>query len=215
MSICQEWIAKSGLPITSVSLKPMDFGKNIVVNLEPCVLSMFKQILIALENSQEDYVFFCEHDVLYHTSHFQFSPPQDDTFYYNTNVWKCHPRKNYCMTYDHLRSISGICVNRKLAVDHYRKRMEYIYNQGFDKIPGRNPKWARKMGYEPGKKFIDNFSEDRIEEWKAEWPNIDVHHQNNITPLKMSLEDFKRKPTNFIQTTIDKIPGWDLTAIFL
>lgn len=37
-SVCQKQLLKSGLPIVSVSLKPMKFGKNIVVDFEPTSL---------------------------------------------------------------------------------------------------------------------------------------------------------------------------------
>jgi glycosyltransferase involved in cell wall biosynthesis len=54
------------MPIISASLKPMDFGKNIVVKGERGYLTMAKQILAALEASTADIIYFCEHDVLYH-----------------------------------------------------------------------------------------------------------------------------------------------------
>ena len=44
-SAVQKTILKSGLPIVSVSLKPIDFGKNIVLDLEPGIVTMTKQIL--------------------------------------------------------------------------------------------------------------------------------------------------------------------------
>ena len=49
---------------------------------------MFKQILAGLEALDTDIVFFCEHDVLYYPSHFDFRPLKKDVIYYNTNVWK-------------------------------------------------------------------------------------------------------------------------------
>ena len=43
-----------GLPITSVSLQPVpNFGRNIVLPLERGMLTMFTQILTALENAQD------------------------------------------------------------------------------------------------------------------------------------------------------------------
>ena len=69
-SIVQELISLSGLPITSVSLLPLDFGDNFVLSLKPGYITMIKQIIKALEQSKADLVYFCEHDVLYPPSHF-------------------------------------------------------------------------------------------------------------------------------------------------
>ena len=57
---CRKYISEAGLPITSVSLKPMDFGRNIYMNLERGKLTMFRQILTGLESMTEDIVFFCD-----------------------------------------------------------------------------------------------------------------------------------------------------------
>lgn len=196
----QASILKSGLPIVSCSLKPIDFGKNIVVDLQPSPTTMVKQILTALEACGGEYIFFCEHDVLYHLSHFDFTPPLKETFYYNTNVWRWDYRGNKIITYDHLRSLSGLCVSRKKALEHYQKRLATIIKNGFDKLPGKNPAWARKMGYEPGKK-----TGELIDEWKSEYPNIDIRHNKTLTPIKMTLESFVHKPTGWKESTIDQI----------
>jgi glycosyltransferase involved in cell wall biosynthesis len=66
--------------IISVSLEPIDFGKNIVLNEKRGYLTMFKQILAGLEASSADIVFLVEHDVLYSKEHFDFIPPKDDVF---------------------------------------------------------------------------------------------------------------------------------------
>ncbi|MCL4416326.1 MAG: hypothetical protein M1365_06475 [Actinobacteria bacterium] len=154
--------------------------------------------------------FFCEHDVFYHPSHFEFTPPTDDHFYYNTNVWKWNFYSDKTSTYDNLMSVSGICANRELALNFYENRLKIIYDQGYDKIPTwGNPLWARKMGYEPGKANEETKKEMRIE-WKSKYPNIDVRHTRNITPTKRSLADFRKKPTGWQESTLDKLPGWDI-----
>jgi hypothetical protein len=85
-STVRNLLLETNLPIVSSSLRPINFGKNIVVNLEPGVITMITQIYNALKESRSKYIFFCEHDVLYHKSHFNFTPIKDDVFYYNTNV---------------------------------------------------------------------------------------------------------------------------------
>jgi hypothetical protein len=212
--LAQQQLLKSGLPVASCSLMPMNFGKNIVLPLSSGPTTMFQQILAALKASEGQFIFFCEHDVLYHTSHFEFTPPREDVFYYNTNVWRWDQTGDKVITYDHFRSVSGLCVARETAIEHYEKRLKLIYEKGWDKVVGRNPKWARTMGYEPGKpKRNGGFSDDEIDEWRSKYPNIDIRHKKTLTPIKMNLDSFVHKPTGWKQSTLDKIPGWDIKEI--
>lgn len=213
-SICQRHILEAGLSIVSVSLKPINFGQNIVLDLKPGIITMFRQILTALEASKADVIFFTEHDILYHPLHFDFIPPGDDTFYYNTNVWRWDYPKDRAITYDNLRSLSGLCCNRKLAIEHYKKRLELIDKKGW-KEDSHEPGWVRKMGYEPGKnRKRGGFSDDKVEHWRSEFPNIDIRHSGTVSPPKVTLDSFKHLPKDWRETTIDKIPGWNLRELF-
>lgn len=204
-SIVQKQLLLAKLPIISCSLKPINFGKNIVLNLEPSVLTMLKQILTALETSTANIVFFAEHDVLYHPSHFDFNP--SDTYCYNTNVWRWHYPFDKLITYDHLRSLSGMCVNRKLAVEHYKRRLAVIETNG----------WHLKYGFEPGTKRrrIGGITNETCDEWKSAYPNIDIRHNDTLTPVKCNLRAFKHKPFNWQEITINQVPGWNLKEMFL
>ncbi len=209
------YIRKSLLPITSCTLEPTIFGTNIVLRRDRSVVSMFEQIKTALEFSMEKYVFFCEHDVLYHHTHFNFIPTKDDVFFYNNNVWRCNPRLDIAVTYDDLSSLSGLCVNRELALDHFTKRLEYIYEQGYDKVTDKNPAWARMMGYEPGPKSRKGrYGDDKAKSWRSQCPNVDIRHGDNLTISKLSLRHFNRPPKNWVQTTIEQVPCWNLRGLF-
>ena len=214
MKAVQERIAESNLPIIAVSLKPVKFGHiNIVWPANPSVMAMFKQITIGLELSRAKYVFLAEHDVLYHNSHWKFTPPRDDTYYYNVNVWRWDYPKDRFITYDGLRSLSGLCANRELLLNHYRKRLEVIKKNGFE--DGRDPNWARKMGYEPGKsRKRGGFMDEPIEEWRSEFPNIDIRHRRTITPPKVTLDSFRHKPEGWLETTMAGIEGWNFGTLF-
>lgn len=215
-SVVQRQIQASGLPVVSCSLKPIKFGKNVVLNLRAGPTTMFEQILTALKASEVESVFFCEHDVLYHPTHFDFTPPRDNVFYYNTNVWRWNFQGDQIITYDHFRSVSGLCVNRKKAIENYEKRLKIIYKLKYHKLPTHgNPQWARNMGYEPGKpKRVGGFSDDIIEEWKSAYPNIDIRHGKTLTPVKMTLESFVHKPTGWRESTVDNLEGWNMKEIF-
>lgn len=211
-------ILKSGLPITSATLKPLDFGDNFVypapgktMREKRGVMSYFHQIHLALKNSTADYVFFCESDVLYHPSHFEFEPSKDDVFYYNTNVWKWDYIGKKIVTYDQQASVSGLCVNRKHALAFYERRLKIIYDNEYEKIPTHgNPSWARQMGYEPGKTGGRNKREPGQHElWRSEGPLIDIRHTRCMTVPKMDPEHFRNKPKNWKEDIIDNIPGWE------
>lgn len=210
-SVVQKQILNSGLPIVSVSLKPIDFGGNIVLNLTPGFLTMIKQIVTALEASRSDYVFFCEHDCLYPLSHFDFTPQRDDVFYYNANVWRWKYPQNCAITYDRLISLSCLCVNRKFALDHYRMRLKKIKDLKYDADTRREPLWARRWGYEPGTKKIKRggFSDDDFETWVSKFPIIDIRHGKTFSQSKVTLDSFVHRPANFREASLDKIPGWN------
>ena len=151
---------------------------------------MFKQILAALEASDAEIVYFCEHDVLYHPSHFTFIPPKKDVFYYNHNWWKVG-NGDLAVHWD-ADQVSGLVCYRQLAVDFYRERVASFDRENFN----------RK--FEPG-------SGINSEPFWSALPLVDIRHPKNLTKDKWSLDDFRDKTTakNFEVSTVDKIPGWD------
>lgn len=200
---CQRQIERANLPIISCSRKPMPhFGKNVVVRGDPGALQMFRQILAALEASDAEYIFFCEHDVLYHPSHFEFVPPRKDIWYYNTNVWKMKDGRAWRV--DDCRQVSGICVSRDLALEHYRKRVQIVEKDGF----------SMAMGYEPGthtrKEGVDA---SKSEKWESRFPNIDIRHGGNLSPTKQSPGEYRNPiyAAGWIES--EEIPGWGKVSI--
>jgi glycosyltransferase involved in cell wall biosynthesis len=184
--------------LVSVSLKPIEFGDNIVLPLERGYLTMFKQILAGLEGLKTDYVFFAEHDILYHPSHFQFIPAESEKFYYNINVWKVRMSDGYGLHYD-CQQLSGLCANRELLLKHYHKRVEIIEATGY----------TRSMGFEPGthnrKERVDDY---KAESWKSEYPNIDLRHENNLTKSRWTKAEFRNQKYTEGWIENDKVPGW-------
>lgn len=190
----REQLSSIGLPIVSVSLEPLDFGNNFHVKMQRGYHAYFTQIVTALENSDTDVVYFCEHDNLYHPSHFDFMPPTKDKFYYDLNWWKV--RKDGLAVHWDAVQVSGLVCYRELALKFYRSRLASFDKDQFD----------RK--FEP---TVDT----KFETYWAEFPSIDIRHENNLTYNKWKLEHFRDKSTavNFQQSTIDKIPGWDDTML--
>lgn len=215
-SVVMDLIKKSELPIVSCSLSPLDFGKNIVLEgKQRSYPTMVEQITTALDNLDTDYVFFCEHDVLYPKSHFDFTPPKDDVFFYNINAFRWWIVGGWAITYDQLHSLSGLCVNRQFALDHYKMRMKKIEEWGLDKLRSREPRQGQIWGYEPGTKLKrrGGFSDDTFETWKSELPIVDIRHTRTFSAPKINLCDFKHKPTGWKQISYKDIPGWDLDKL--
>jgi glycosyltransferase involved in cell wall biosynthesis len=194
---CQRQLrsAVDGLRIVSVSLQPMDFGDNIVLPLERGYLAMFKQILAGLKELETDVVFFAEHDVMYHPSHFKFRPVRDDVYYYNTNVWKVRQSDGHALFTEDCRQTSGLCANRHLLIRHYEERVrrtEAKWNELGDSRTFRN--WIRQQGFEPGThnrpERVDDF---KAESWQSEQPNMDIRHEANLTPSRWRKDEFRNQ----------------------
>jgi hypothetical protein len=212
LRVCQEQIKKGfGGELITVSLKPVDFGQNIVLDLEPSYTTMVRQIITALEASTADYCFFLEHDVLYSPDHFKFVPTDDHTYYYNSNLWRWDYPHDRLIKYDGLTALSQMCVNRKFALDHYKLRLKMILEKEFDKITTREPAWARIWGYEPGtkKKRNGGFADERSDRWKSTTPNIDIRHKGTFSPPKVTLNSFKHLPSGWKERTMNQIEGWN------
>lgn len=180
---------KKNIPIVSVSLKPMPhFGKNVHLKLKRGIITMFRQIITALETIDTDIVFFCEHDVIYHPSHFDFIPSKKDKFYYNQNFWKVWP-DGFVAHWD-ANQVSGLCGYREHLLEFYRKRLKEIEEKGFNR------------SYEPGGR-----DKSLYETWNSDQPNIDIRHDGNLTKSHRSPADFRDKSccVNWKEGTINDI----------
>lgn len=212
----REHILRSGLPITSVSLKPIDFGRNFVLaDRNRGAYTLLLQIILALEKSKNDYVFFCEHDVLYHKSHFDFVPAEDDVHYYNTNNWRWRYHTEDVMTCDNLVSTSGLCCNREFALNHFKVKKGVIETRpDFDLRSTHETGWARDIGFEPGWKKRPYLPDEKFELWRSEFPNVDIRHRFCFTNRKTRPDEYAKVPTGWVGGNIDDIPGWNLREMF-
>lgn len=203
MFACQTQLeaSRNGYDLTSVSLRPMLFGQNITVDAKRGRLTMFKQILAGLEASSADVIFLTEHDVLYHPSHFEFTPPRKDVFYYNQNRWMVDAETGRAL--HHLaNSTSGLCAYRELLLEHYRKRVEIVERDGF----------SYRMGFEPGThNRAERVDDYKAKTWMSEHPNIDLRHKHNLTPSRWSKSEFRNQRYTKGWTEADAVPGWGVT----
>jgi len=184
----QNQLKRSGLPIVSSSLKPMEFGNNAVIKEKRGQVAYFKQILSALERSDAEIVFFCEHDVLYHPSHFDFTPAEDK-FYFNTNVYKWKYPEHHFLKVDDCKQISGMVCFRKKALEFYQKKVKQLEDGKWDKH------------YEP-QLGRDSF--------QSEFANIDIRHDKNLTKNRWKKEDFRNQKNTEGWVEVNYVEGWDL-----
>jgi DNA-directed RNA polymerase subunit RPC12/RpoP len=198
--------ATNGHEIGCVTLQRTDFGDwTVVLQREKSGATMHYQILAGLERATADYVFLCESDVMYHPSHFDFTPLRDDTFYYNTNVWRVRWSDGHAVRTASLQQVSGVCASRELMLDHYKRRVEWIEQNGgvFD---------IKRMAYEPGTR--GKFGDERIDNWQSAYPNLDITgHGQTLTTPHFSIDSFRNKKyAEGWQETDGVIDGWPKVA---
>ncbi len=213
LEACREQLRKSGLPIIYLSDSPID---NVEVNMPvkklitewkekyPSFHGMFKKILLGLEFSTADYIYMAEDDVLYDPSHFEFTPPTDDMFYYNENVWHLRDTDGFAISYTAKR-LSQMCGERKFLIEHYRKRIAKI-----ESYTGHIP--FHTMGFESGthnrKERIDDF---KASEWMSKVPSVDIKNGKNATSARWKPSEFRSQKNcqNWKESTNYNIEGWD------
>lgn len=192
---CRKQLTRAGLPILSVSLnKKIDFGDvRLWVTGKPSAEMMHKQIVYGLNYRIADVVFLCENDVLYHPSHFDFIPARDDTFYFNTNVYKKWEDGHIVWT-DNLQQNSGLCASRELLLDFFSMRLSQIQREGNNRHYEPQSRYGRK---------VDN--------WHSAFPNIDIRHSKTMTKSHRSISDFRNPKYAKGFRVVESIPGWELT----
>jgi len=87
--------ASAGLPIISVSHKPMNLGTNICVGDQPLSYSnVLRQTLIGLKAAKTNFCIAAEDDCLYPPEYFQFTPATKTHVYRYSNVVVHFERRN-------------------------------------------------------------------------------------------------------------------------
>jgi len=170
---CRESLINSGLPITSVTHKPIDLGTNIVVDLPKTLGSMLEQIIVGLENMTEDYVYLAEHDCVYDLSHFNI---KSLTITYNTNMWRLTPLGYW--KHPDTKPVLSACTGPRLLIleaikdklAQYKKR-EHLF---------KKHKYV-KMLYEPGRGGGKSGKDTKCLLVASENPCLDVRHSANST----------------------------------
>lgn len=207
LSACRAQIARcmaeKNIPerhLVSVSHKPMDFGRNFVVDLERAVLSIFKQILLGLEESTAEIIFLLEHDLVYHPSHFDFVPTDQKIFYYDRNRWSVCDQTGKAVFY-HTNVPSMLCAYRELLLKHYSKATAFIEKNG----------WRSRYGYSPPKGLPKEQRIGRYKTYEAKQPSIDIRRDDAWTRKRMDKSQFRSERSCRGWKEADGVPSWGKT----
>lgn len=183
-----------GLPIISVTQKPIDFGKNICVGEDVGVsgYNMFRQVLIGMEASDADYVISCEADCLYPPDYFDFKPERLDVAYRNNNVYVMGLRRDYFYKKPEGATHAQI-AGREFYVD--------VLRGWFKDAPMWNAEEKNFPKERTRKKKEDVF--ESIEYWTTENPVVQIKTSQSM-----------RYYTNSERIPIHELPYWGKGADF-
>ena len=171
--------ASGGMPIVSVSQKPLDFGNNICVGMKPpCYLSLYEQLLAGMEATPSGaVVYLCEHDVFYHPSHFKFIPMREDKIYYNLNRFYWNRHKDFFLRSIGKRALSQAVAYKDVLLAHAKEQVE-----------------ARNLNIaSPCRGPFLNFT--------SKFPNVDTRHGGNLSTFG-KFEKSNKSPR------VPSIPHW-------
>lgn len=168
-----------GLPIISVSRKPVDLGKNICVGEQTvCYSNSFRQILIGLREAKTKFCLAAESDTLYPPEYFRFTPLTDNHAYRYTNLF---------VYFDGYHRFW-----RKRYVEAAQMAGREFWIESIEKVIGKEDHWEPVKNNPP---FI--FTTKDQYQWQGENPVLTFKTRRGI--------GFK---TGFLPGAVDTIPYW-------
>lgn len=151
-----------GLPIISVSQKPIDFGKNICVgDVGTSGFNMFRQVQIACRSAKTPFVISAEADCLYPPDYFKFIPPKDDIAYRNSNLYVMPDRRSFFF-YKREGATHSQIIGRKF----YLKILRQLFKKA--------PLWSTEEKNFPKERWRKDDVFDKIVYWKSKNPVFQI-----------------------------------------
>lgn len=183
----QETLLKNcgGLPIISVSQKPIDLGKNICVgDVGVSGFNMFRQVEIACEAAKRKFVISAEADCLYPPDYFQFIPPREDTCYRDNNLYVMPDKRDFFF-YKKEGATHAQIVGREF----YLKILKKLFKEA--------PKWNPDEKNFPKERWHREDVFDEILYWKGQFPVFQIKTHKGM-----------RYYTHSDRTPIPSLPYW-------
>lgn len=175
----------AGLPIISISQKPMKLGKNICVgDVGVSGFNMFRQVLIGCQEAKTKFILSAEADCCYPPDYFTFIPPREDMCYRNTNLYVMGDHRNY---WYHKKE--GATHSQIVGRDFYVKTLSTLFRGA--------PMWN------PDEK---NFPKER-------WKKVDVfgtieHYRTENPVFQIKTHRSMRYYTHSERVPIYELPYW-------
>ena len=122
-----------GLPLISVSQKPLDFGENICVgDVGSSTQNTFRQIQIGAMAATTKFIATAEADCLYPSEHFKFRPPTDDRIYCARPMWCLMARRGMTCVYSpkKMGCLGASIMNRENAIIAFSKQLDALGQWG-------------------------------------------------------------------------------------
>ena len=174
----------NGLPIISVSQKPINLGQNICVgNIGAKPENVLRQLIIGAQAAKTRFIAVGESDFLYPKEFFQFIPPTDDTFYYPDNVYIfwCHHNRFYRKQLREMLSVT----NR----EHFANILERVLNSSFEHIVNSVKQITKQDTFHTDIPVI-TFKTRQGMHWKSPFQK---HNWEKILPYWGTPDDLRKK----------------------
>lgn len=168
-------VARGDLPLISVSHKPMDYGHNIVVDLERSHFNIYRQALIGAKAATTPYIALCEDDVFYSQAHFKYRP-SPGKFAYNLGAWSLFTWGEPMYTHKGKvrRNLNSLICERELFIEAMEER--------FAKYPNPQGQHLKDIWAEPGKYERQlGVTVRETEEYYANPPNLVFSHADELS----------------------------------
>ena len=153
-----------GLPIISVTHKPMPLGKNICVgDVGVSGYNMFRQVLIGCEACKSDFIISAEADCLYPPDYFWFRPKRLDRCYRNTNLYVMPDKRDFFF-----HKPGGATHAQVVGREFYIDRLKFLFGDG--------PEWNPEEKNFPKERHRqeDVFTKEQIEFWATKNPVFQI-----------------------------------------
>lgn len=165
--------------LISVSKKPIDFGSNIVLNIPPHHINIYRAALTGIKAAKTKYIAIAEDDTLYSPEHFK-CRPKTRAFAYNLSCWGFYTWiKPPIFSHRFLgrRNHSMLICERDLYIEAMEER--------FAKYPTNDMvnvnDWAEPGKYEGNLKL----TQQPFETFYTNPPNIMFSHDEGLSHLTL------------------------------
>ena len=177
-----------GLPIISVTQKPMKLGRNICVGGTVGVsgFNYFRQFLLGCEAANTEFIISAEADCLYPPDYFTFRPDRNDICYRNSNLYVMPDRRPYFF-----HKVEGATHSQVVGRVFYIEQLKSLF-QGA-------PMWCAEEKNFPKERHHKVDVVDQIEYWQTENPVFQIKTHRGL-----------RYYTHSDRTPIHELSYWGL-----